>query len=300
MNELMAEPPPRPGHSCLTGDQCAEIQITLERQTESLQILAEGFQQFQKQIAADVVEAIRNSDVRTNRVLSGSEAEDQSVSTKQAAVEQSTKPDPEEPMDSVNASWAMIRQAMLDSVSDESSTSAADDGDENVVTEEIVSEEAVAVEREDLTEPFEPLLFDVPEPYNADTIEDDALRTEFLAREEIMRLLSIRLRQQVQPVSTISTEQLREMAESLPDDLRERIERSLGQLDEQLRLTELELSLERAKMARTIVSMDETQRTIESMARQMGYHIKEDGTLESTANSVEPGRRWLRVLGFGR
>jgi len=115
--------------------------------------------------------------------------------------------------------------------------------------------------------------------------------------------MSVRLRQRVQPLPAISTEQLREIAETLPNDLRQRTERSLGQLDEQLRLTELELSLERAKMAREMTRMEATRNTVESTARQMGYRIRDDGTLETTADSDDPrrsGRRWLRVLGFGR
>lgn len=283
-------------------EQFAGIQQTLEGQTELLHVLGDGIQQFQQQVVAEVVKAIENaglaaneapdhvaneSQVERNAKHENSESQSQTVGTKPEAC-------------SVDSSWAMIRQAMLESSGEES------EGEPSV---RLIKEAESLVEEEELVESdksslaLEPLDFTVPEPFDSNTIDDKSLRVEFQAREEIMRLMSVRLRQKVQPLPVIPTEQLREIAEILPNDLRQRIERSLGQLDEQLRLTELELSLERAKIAREITRLEANRNTVESMARQMGYRIKDDGILETTDDSDDPrrsGRRWLRVLGFGR
>ena len=284
------------------GERFAGIQQTLERQTESLHVLASGIHQFQQQVVADVVQAIQDAGLVTNQ-LSDNVAIESAVecTSEQENCDSQSQTDGTKPeADSVDSSWAMIRQAMLESSSDEP---ACEPSVERVEEVESVVEEESLVESDESPAALEPLEFAVPEPYDSDTIADESLRGEFLAREEIMRLMSVRLRQKVQPLPAISTEQLREIAETLPNDLRQRTERSLGQLDEQLRLTELELSLERAKMAREITRLEATRNTVECMARQMGYRIKDDGILETIDDSDDArrsGRRWLRVLGFGR
>ena len=282
--------------------QFAGIKESLERQAESLHVLANGIQQFQQQVVADVVQAIQDAGLAKN------ESPDHVAHEPQ--VESSTEQENSEPLSqivgtepeagSVDSSWAMIRQAMLESSSDESD---CEQSVELVEVEELVVEEESLVESDENLGALEPLEFAVPAPFDSDTIDDESLRAEFLAREEIMRLMSVRLRQKVQPLPAISTEQLREIAVTLPDDLRQRTERSLGRLDEQLRLTELELSLERAKMAREFTRMEATRSAVECTARQMGYHITDAGTLETTSDVDDPrrsGRRWLRVLGFSR
>jgi hypothetical protein len=280
-------------------DRMEGIEQAIQRQAASLHVMAEGLQKFQQRLSTEVVEAIQTAASRTNC----SEAMHDSVSATPSAAEQRPT-DPRTPPagdSSVDSSWAMIRQAMLDS-SDEECESSMGVGEvpEPEIVEEVLPPSPQAEESWERPQLVE---FNVPEPFDCETIEDEALRSAFREREEILRQLSARLRQRLQPVSGISTEQLLEMAESFPEDLRERVTLSLGQLDEQLRLTELELSLERAKMARQMKRMEDTRNIVESAARRLGYSVTADGKLEGTPHVVDPkrsGGRWMRVLGFGR
>lgn len=280
--------------------QFDDIQQTLECQTELLHVLANGTRQFQQQVVAEVVKAIENAGLASNgpldHVANESQVEKHAKHDNSESQTVGTKPQ----ACAVESSWATIREAMLKSSNDESHCVPSG---RLINQAESIGEEEALVESDQSSTALEPLDFTIPEPFDSNTIHDQSLRAEFQSREEIMRLMSVRLRQNVQPLPMIPTEQLREIAEVLPNDLRQRIERSIGQLDEQLRLTELELSLERAKIAREITRLEANRNTVESMARQMGYRIKDDGILETTDDSDDSrrsGRRWLRVLGFGR
>ena len=299
LSELVADRPPNSGevtnsHTDSATDRMEGIEQALARQAASLHLMAEGLQEFQKRLTTDVVDAIQAAVSRADGFVA--DAAHNSDSTTTSAAEQPDSLSPPAADEPVDSSWAQIRQAMLDSSADESESS--------IEVEEVVEEEhPPSSEAEESWEPEKLVEFNVPEPFECETIEDEALRSAFREREEILRQLSARLRQRLQPAASISTDQLREMADSLPDDLRECVTLSLGQLNEQLRLTELELSLERARMARQMTRLEETRTTVENAARRLGYSVASDGTLEGTPHIVDPkrsGGRWMRVLGFGR
>ncbi|MCH2200954.1 MAG: hypothetical protein MK102_03215 [Fuerstiella sp.] len=70
-----------------------------------------------------------------------------------------------------------------------------------------------------------------------------------------------------------------------------------------MRLTELELSLERACLTRQLTAMEDTRCIVENTARRLGYTVNSDGALEGAPEPVDmrrSERRWLRVPGFGR
>lgn len=290
-----------PTDSPVAASSASQIQEALACQTASLQALTDGLRQLQQHITTDVIGAIENLSLATKPTETSA-----NVTEPESAAE---TPDPESasPQHEVGStssdpnlsSWEMIRQAMLETEEDDSVPSAV----EETAVSEAPSEPVDQSEADDLPEEPERLEFVVPDPFDCDSIEDESLRQVFLEREEILRLMSIRLLHTTQPKPAMTTEQLRELSVTLPDDLRARVEASLAQLDEQLRLTELELSLERARMARQRTRLEDTRHRVETNARHLGYKISEDGTLEETAESTErtgrSGRRWLRVLGFG-
>lgn len=304
LRELAADRNPDSGP--VTGEhtesaaQLEGIRQELERQSASMQGITAELQQFGQRFTADVagaVDAAFDRAIRRSADVVAAEPPASGDVADTAAVDRQSNGLVEAPADGpVESSWAMIRQAMLDSSADESESPGADD-------DPVTEEQGLVEEMQESCPPQDFVEFAIPEPFDCETIEDEDLRAAFREREEILRQLSARLRQRLQPVATIPTEQLKEMAESLPDDLRECVTRSLGQLNEQLRLTELELSLERARMARQRTTIEETRATVENTARRLGYSVAEDGTLEGTPDTVDSrrsGGRWIRVLGFGR
>lgn len=308
--------PPVHSEPAPNADTPSDVILTkLQRQTTAIEALNGGLDQMQRQIADRVVEAIRQSDLLLSTASPqapepsleapkpsqeapepvGSTADDHVVEADEPLEHQSSEASTAPP----DNSWDSIRQSFLASTDDAVVEESPEPSDPPVAETEIRAAEVT----EPPDDPPEPLKFDVPEPFDCSGIEDDALRAVFLEREEILRLLSLHLLQRPQPPAVLTIEQLREMADSLPEDLRQRVETSLSRLDEQHRLTELELSLERARMARQKTSLEETRCRLENTARQMGYVMRDDGTLEELPEGQEAsgtGRRWTRVLGFGR
>lgn len=296
----------------------------LERQTCAIQILSSGLDQMQHQIAVRVIEAIREANLTAS--VATAEATNPEATNSEAAVAEAASAelpaelispeadaappaaaepaeDPEVPAAAPVNSWDSIRQSFLDASADnaEESTEAEEPPSEPEAPEPAAP--TTADTADETCEPPPPLNFTIPDPFDCSTIEDDALRAVFIEREDILRLMSLHLLQRRQPAPVMSTEQLRELADTLPDELRERVEQALSRLDEQHRLTELELSLERARMARQKISLEETAHRLENMARQMGFVIRDDGNIEGVPDQQDPstsGRRWTKVLGFGR
>lgn len=145
---------------------------------------------------------------------------------------------------------------------------------------------------------------EIPEPVNPDNLTHDQLRDAFLAREAFISTLVARLRrQQEQAISMLSAEQLRGVADSLPEELQKQVRATLKQMDDLARLGELELSLERARIARQVNQLQHTRQILESNARQLGLALNPDGTIASPAHAVtrnSSSRRWLGKLGFGQ
>lgn len=147
---------------------------------------------------------------------------------------------------------------------------------------------------------LENVLARIPALTTASELRDDQLRNAVADRDQVIRLLIAQLRQPAR--TTLSTEQLRHISESAPDVLQQRIEQTLLCLDRQVRLGELELSLERARMARQVTTLQATRQKLQQAARSFGMTLNEDGTLDGemqTPATGSRGRRWLGVLGFG-
>lgn len=144
---------------------------------------------------------------------------------------------------------------------------------------------------------------EIPEFGDPMTMTTDELRETLFSREKLLCKVIGQLRRHSQhPTVTLTTEQLRTLASDLPAELAGRVDQTLQQLDEQLRLGELELSLERARVGRQAAQNEITRHQLERGARQLGWTLNPDGTLTTngtvTTRTSQP-RRWLGKLGFG-
>lgn len=192
-------------------------------------------------------------------------------------------------------SWAEIRSG-LEANPEMFNTVEEEAADSNVVTEV-----RVANADEDLIESN--AIIDVPRPIDPETLDLQELRAVFYERETFISTLIGKLRHLHQKGSTPRpAEELRNMAELLPDELAAEVRQTLAQLDQISRIGELELSLERARLARQVNQLDNSRQIIEHNARQLGLQLADDGTIvnpEKLTMQKAGSRRWLSKLGFG-
>ena len=149
--------------------------------------------------------------------------------------------------------------------------------------------------------PEEP--FEIPELLDIAGLSDAELRPVLVDRECLMSTLVQRLLRNVRSEQTLSPEQLKDIKDGLPEELEDRVERSLRTLNQQERLGQLDLCLERARISRQLSTLEATREKLEANARGLGMTISEDGLLEGGLDASQKrgskGRRWLTVMGFG-
>jgi hypothetical protein len=136
-----------------------------------------------------------------------------------------------------------------------------------------------------------------------DTAPESELREIMKARESLISQLISRLRRRtILAGDGLSVDQLRVLASEVPEVVAEKIRQTLQRLDQQVRMGELELSLERARVARLATQLETSRHQIERNARQLGLTINPDGTIAGSAAAAGKNagsRRWLGKLGFG-
>lgn len=282
-------------------DEKHRLQGALQRQGDLLHTLTNGLEQFEDRITNRLIQVLRETYAGVDR------SPDDEIPVSEATpppADSDTLSLCESAASTVDESWDAIRRAMMESAAEDSAeapieetplNSVADPELDNGVVEPIRDHESGGT--------IEPVHFDIPEPIDAAGITDTNLRDAVLAREDIMRVMASRLRQRIELAAPVSTEQLRELTDKLPDQFRDQVRKTLALLDGQLRLTELELSLERARLGRQTAQLEASQAAIQSTARQLGCTVLEDGTLQGIVPASEDarrGRRWMRVLGFGK
>ena len=145
---------------------------------------------------------------------------------------------------------------------------------------------------------------EVPRSIDPDSLTLDELRDEFRGREVFIATLISRMRRQQEAATQqLSQEQLRQLLIDLPEELATQVRYTLKQLNDLARVGELELSLERARIARQINQLEHSRQTIERHARQVGMELNADCTLSTAVSNTQRGsssRRWLGKLGFGQ
>ncbi len=152
--------------------------------------------------------------------------------------------------------------------------------------------------------PEQDLSLEIPRAIDPETVSDQELRDAFREREAFITTLIARIRrQQESATGQLSAEQLRSLAEELPEELAEQVRHTLKQMDDLARMGELELSLERARIARQVNQLAHSRQLLERNARQLGMIVNADGTIVHGPNQAGRGsgsRRWLGKLGFGQ
>lgn len=141
------------------------------------------------------------------------------------------------------------------------------------------------------------------EPVEVDGLSPEEMRSALIDQERVIANLAsiLKKRQRRQPL--FSDEQLREFEDKLPSDLENLVSESLKALDQQARISELELSLDRARVSRQISQLEETKQRLDARAKTLGVTIADDGQLEHAPTTEKEGsqnRRWLGALGFSR
>jgi len=191
-------------------------------------------------------------------------------------------------------SWAEIRRDLVSKV-ESPEESSEDVSDKSAMLSASLNSDLDQVEPD--------AIIDVPRAIDPETLDLPELRAVFYERESFISTLIGRLRQVHQKGNVLlPVEDLRNMAELLPEELSAEVKRALEQLDEISRIGELELSLERARLARQVNQLDNTRQLIEQNARQLGLQLADDGTLVNPEKLIvrnRGSRRWLSKLGFG-
>jgi hypothetical protein len=145
---------------------------------------------------------------------------------------------------------------------------------------------------------------EIPPTVDPAKVSHEELRDAFLQREAFITTLIARIRRQ-QDLATgqLSPDQLRSLVNDLPEELASQVRHTLKQMEDLARMGELELSLERARIARQVNQLEHSRQTIEFNARQLGLSLNADGTLSGSTSQPGRGsssRRWLGKLGFGQ
>ncbi|MGB0742602.1 MAG: hypothetical protein ACPGXX_21205, partial [Planctomycetaceae bacterium] len=87
---------------------------------------------------------------------------------------------------------------------------------------------------------------------------------------------------------------------SMPEESHKLFREAVNRIDELHRMNEMEMSFERARLARERIVLQKVRQRLESSAGQMGMVLNEDGSLSRMEdNPDQPGNmRWLRKLGL--
>lgn len=146
---------------------------------------------------------------------------------------------------------------------------------------------------------------ETPKSVDPESVTVAELRDAFREREVFIATLIARIRrQQEMATGQLSAEQLRTLVAELPEELANQVKHTLKQMDDLARMGELELSMERARIARQLNELEHSRMIIERNARQLGWALNPNGTIsppaQQLARTSSSSRRWLGKLGFGQ
>lgn len=314
--EQIADPEAAPGKVSPQDASSAQDSVTecLERQSRAIQALTELLHRTQDVIIERTMEII---DIRMtaleDRLLGTQDSiEDFSAELGISEVESSVASQPELDVHAASESkndaraesshgddsWETIRNSLLqqEAGTEEPSTATAQAFE---MPPETRVEDTASISLE-----AEAQSFHLPQPVDIDLVSEEELRQAVIERDELVATLLNRLRHHGVSSAILSEEQLRHLCENFPDELKARVENSLNHVDQQLRIGELELSLERARVGRQLARLEESREKLEKNAKQLGMTVSDDGLLEGEidpkkAAKARSGRRWLAAMGFG-
>ena len=201
---------------------------------------------------------------------------------------------------SVNRSWEQIRGEMMA----KGELSEAPAIQESQSSERLHEATQLSSDRHFRLPEQDPSL-EIPKTVDPESVSVSELRDAFREREIFIATLIARVRRQ-QELATgqLSSEQLRMLVSDLPEELATQVKHTLKQMDDLARMGELELSMERARIARQVNQLDHSRQIIERNAQQLGWELHPDGTVSPPARphtrNGSSSRRWLGKLGFGQ
>lgn len=145
-----------------------------------------------------------------------------------------------------------------------------------------------AAPSDDDVEPLDP-----PPAVDPETADVETLRAALVARDEYIAHLAKRLRvaQSRFPLPNDWTE----LAQA-PDSLVQRLNFLVGTLQENLRLAEVEFSVERARLGRAESKLRLQQEQVDKAARRVG--LREENQSQAAGDEDGKGSRWRRMLGI--
>ncbi len=146
-------------------------------------------------------------------------------------------------------------------------------------------------------------LLEVPNAVDPESLDEAQLREAFREREAFISTLISRIRRQHENMTgLLSADQLRALQTEMPEDLGNLIRVTLRRMDDLARMGELEMALERARIARQLNQLQHSRQIIEHNARQLGMTLSPDGSISSSGGPqrTSNSRRWLGKLGFGQ
>ncbi len=205
------------------------------------------------------------------------------------------------PVTGLIRSWAEIRSEMMcgDELSEASVSPVSPEPEKSILPK--VTQ--LSCDRHFQLPEQDPSL-EVPATVDISTLSELQLQDAFREREEFITTLIARIRRQQETATQqLSAEQLRQLVDDVPEELAAQVRHTLKQMDDLARMGELELSLERARIARQVNQLEHSRQTIEHNARQLGLQLNADGTIAPQSGQNGRGtssRRWLGKLGFGQ
>ena len=260
------------------------VHEALKRQNEAMTTMASSIQELQKSLSNQLQQTPETKAASARDLI----AERLDNPGRPPAAEDNAPAAP--------STWEQIRSAYIKDTGDKSGSDNGKSASNSDLPAEILQAKAA-----ELDEDF--AIYDDYTPPDTTQLNEEQLRSAFLDQERVIATMVGQLQRKFRSRQTLNATQLRELKDSLPEETAARVDLSLQAFDQQVRLGELELSLERARVSRQLSHLEETRRKLELNARVMGLTLNADGQIEGRADAEKQtgskGRRWLGVMGFG-
>jgi hypothetical protein len=146
-------------------------------------------------------------------------------------------------------------------------------------------------------DPFDGIPLHAPETIELESASREELRSAVLVRDEFIAELLRRLRSV--EGRTRPNEDWKSL-ETVPDELRNRLESLERRLDQAARMAEVELSIERAKLGREAARLKQLEEATQKAAERVGLALADVERAEAEDDEPETTQadgRWLRMLG---
>lgn len=205
-------------------------------------------------------------------------------------------------IDESNPSWDMIKQQMLglqpesqasepSTVTDASEAQDADHASANHPPRESQSSHPV----EDYDPELLKTICETPVPCEVDFInaDIDALKKAIVERDDYI----IQINRLFRTRCALSLPSDWASLANVPGEMQIRVETLLQHLDVQVRLGEVEMSLDRARLARERSQVESDRETIEKHMKRLGLNSIAELENIGTATGSATDRRWMRFLG---